>query len=94
MILLSMILSNLLPALIETPLQASRGGAPPLLKNDSVIHHSVEPSRRGLLIHAYTLVPCWRNNPFWIRKNDFFKSLKKITMQNFLRLSTVQKEKI
>jgi hypothetical protein len=94
MILLSMILSNLLPALIETPLQASRGSAPPLLKNDSAIHHSDEPLRSGFLIHTDSLGSFGRNNPFWIRKNDFFKSLKKITMQKFLWLSTVWKEKL
>jgi hypothetical protein len=38
------------PALIETPLQAPRGSAPPLQKNDFAVHDFVEPSWRGFLI--------------------------------------------
>jgi hypothetical protein len=72
----------------------ARQRATPPLKNDSDIHHSVEPSRRGFLIHTDSLGPFGRNNPFWIRKNDLFKYLKKITMQNSFWVSTVWKEKI
>jgi hypothetical protein len=61
----------------------ARQRATPPLKNDSAIHHSDEPLRSGFLIHTDSLGSFGRNNPFWIRKNDFFKSLKKTTMQIF-----------